>query len=233
MIKIMIDAGHDGHRNASPCKTSKQYYESEAMFKLSQILKCLSDDRINFDLTRDNVNTVMDVDKRGQKAAGYDCFISLHTNAVGGGNVSEGTDRPAVIYPVGADESVKKLADQLAVACQTTIDTTQNYKNYSKAQSNGKDYYGVIRNAVAVGCMYSYIMEITFHTDTRATTWLLSDNNLTKLAKNIKNVLVDFFKKDVLYIVQCGAFSKYENAENRVKDLKNAGFDSIIKEQEK
>ena len=37
-------------------------------------------------------------------------------------------------------------------------------------------------------------------------------------------------KTGQLYRVQCGAFSKMENAEKRVRNLKAAGFDAVIME---
>jgi len=37
MVKICLDAGHYGKYNQSPC--NKKYYESEAMWKLTEYLK--------------------------------------------------------------------------------------------------------------------------------------------------------------------------------------------------
>lgn len=56
-------------------------------------------------------------------------------------------------------------------------------------------------------------------------------SNATKLANSLKNSGFDAFvkKEDGYYRVQCGGFSKHENALALVDRLKKAGYDAIIK----
>jgi N-acetylmuramoyl-L-alanine amidase len=191
----MLDAGHNGKKNKSPCKTTPTYYESEAMWNLHNYLYYeLVKRGFSVARTRDDLDEFMDVNERGKLAKGYDLFLSLHTNAAGS-KVKEGTDRTAIIYPVNSEREVIKFADYLAACIESTIDTVQPFSNYCKSYDSDPDtdYYGVIRGAVAAGCKRAYIVEHTFHTDTRATKWLLSEDNLKELAKNMAETISEIF----------------------------------------
>ena len=65
--------------------------------------------------------------------------------------------------------------------------------------------------------------------------WLY--NRLGKLASEVtaqlsgKEETAQQEKPAKIYRVQCGAFSKIENAQKRVRDLKAAGFDAVIAEE--
>ncbi|MGM9601529.1 MAG: SPOR domain-containing protein, partial [Faecousia sp.] len=94
--------------------------------------------------------------------------------------------------------------------------------------SNG-EYYGVLRGAASVGTP-GIILEHSFHTQTRATRWLLEDTNLQRLAAEEAKVIAAYFGVEkTLYRVQTGAFSKLENAQKQAEALKKAGFEAIIK----
>ncbi|MGM9601399.1 MAG: hypothetical protein ACI3W5_07430, partial [Faecousia sp.] len=57
--------------------------------------------------------------------------------------------------------------------------------------SNG-EYYGVLRGAASVGTP-GIILEHSFHTQTKATRWLLEDGNLQKLAAEETKVIAAYF----------------------------------------
>lgn len=59
--------------------------------------------------------------------------------------------------------------------------TAQKGRTATRQGSNG-DYYGVIRGAVSVG-VPGVILEHSFHTNRKATNWLMSDANLAKMAR--------------------------------------------------
>jgi hypothetical protein len=107
---------------------------------------------------------------------------------------------------------------------------------YDGKVHNGKDYYGVIRGAVAQG-VQCIIIEHGFHTNTAVAKWLMSDANLKKLAEAEAKVLAEHYglKKQTstgrtIYRVQVGAFSSKEAANAQLDKLKKAGFGGVIVE---
>ena len=180
-----------------------------------------------------------DVYKRGQMAKGYDLMISLHSNACG----TESVNRAVVIHPMSgkAVDIAKKLGEcvksTMGVSSYQLMQrdySTGTYYYDGKAHS-GKDYYGVIRGAVAqnVPCL---IIEHGFHTNTAVAKWLMSDANLQKLAQAEAKVIAEHFgmtKKTTsasgtLYRVQVGAYSKKANADAMLLKLRAAGFDGFV-----
>ena len=243
MAKILLDAGHYGGYNKSP--VYKQYNEGDRMWKLSQYLTtALKEYGFTVGSTKSSIdnypktNGKDDVYKRGQMAKGYDLMISLHSNACG----TESVDRAVVIHPMSGKS--KDIATKLGECVKSTMGVSSyqlmqrgfedgKYYYDSKAHS-GKDYYGVIRGAVAqnVQCI---IIEHGFHTNTGVAKWLMSDTNLQKLAKAEAEVIANHYgaKKattasGTYYRVQVGAFSKRSGAETLLAELKAAGFNGII-----
>ena len=58
---------------------------------------------------------------------------------------------------------------------------------------NDDEYYGVLRGAKLVG-VPGIILEHSFHTQTRATKWLLNDSNVRKLAVKEAEVIAGFYE---------------------------------------
>ena len=240
MPKIMLDAGHYGNYNRG---VIKEYYESNMAWELQGYLKAeLESYGFKVGTTRTNKNTDLGVYDRGTKAKGYDLLLSLHSNAVSGSSV---TKRVIVIKPLNG--SANAIADALGKTILDTMSLAPDKYNYyeciTKKYSVAKpktDYYGVIRGAIAVGTP-ALILEHSFHTCPEACKWLMSSDNLKKLAKAEAKTLADHFgmkkkeaeaTKDTLYIVQAGAFKNKANAEKLVEKLKTAGFDAVIKVSE-
>ena len=226
-IKICIDAGHYGKYNRSP--VVKEYYESDMNWKLSQLLKkYLEQYGIKVTMTRSNQAKDLDLTSRGKKAKGCTLFLSIHSNACD----TESVDYPVVYVPLnGTGDTIgKKLADCIA----STMGTKQKGRTATRKGNHG-DYYGVIRGAVSVG-VPGLILEHSFHTNAKATKWLLNDSNLEKMAKAEADVIAAHYgvkmpaKADSgkLYRVQVGAYSVKANAEAMKKKLEAAGFDAII-----
>lgn len=200
-VRIMLDAGHKNNENKSPVFPS--YNEATFNWKLQTYLKAeLEKYGFVVGTTRSNQSVAMDVVPRGKAAAGFDLFISLHSNACG----SEAVDRPVGIYlvPDGtpkADVS-REVAVLLAKCVKTTMNTNDVEKTYYKVDTadrnkDGKlndNYYGVLHGANAVG-VPGIILEHSFHTNLRAAKWLYEDANILALAVNEAKVLADYYGK--------------------------------------
>lgn len=186
-LRICLDAGHYGKYNRSPA--NKAYYESDMVWKLHLLLKKYLE-QYGFDViqTRSNQATDLGLTARGNASKGCDLFLSIHSNAVGSG-VNESVDYPVVYVPLnGTGDTIgKKLADCIS----ETMGTKQKGRTATRKGNNG-DYYGVIRGAVAVGTP-GLILEHSFHTNTRATNWLLDESNLDKLARAEAAVIADYY----------------------------------------
>ena len=242
-VKIMIDAGHMGGYNKPP--NYPTYCEGDRMWKLSQYLVSeLESYGFVVGQTKSSINEYPkksdgsdDVYGRGQKSRGYDLMLSLHSNACG----TESVNRAVIIHPMNGSQF------GLSTKIGECVKTTMNVSSYQLLQrdyntgdfiSDGKshegyDWYGVIRGAstVKTPCI---IIEHGFHTNNVVAKWLMSDDNLKKLAAAEAKVLADHFgvKKAAttgkLYRVQVGAFSVKSNAEAMLKKVKAAGFDGYI-----
>lgn len=184
----MLDAGHYGKYNQSPAV--KTYYESETMWKLHLLLK-VALEKYGFVVrtTRSNAALDRDVYERGKAAKGYDVLLSLHSNAVGSG-VNENTDYPVAYVPL--NKKGDKLGTALITEVEKLMGTKQKGRIATREGSGGTDYYGVIRGAVAVGVV-GIIIEHSFHTQTAATNWLLSDTNLQRLAESEAAVIAQYY----------------------------------------
>lgn len=191
-VKIMLDAGHYGKYNRSPANAA--YYESDFTFKFTNMLKAaLEGYGFTVGTTRKNQANDMALQSRGKAAAGYDLFISIHSNATGYG-VNNSVDYPVAITMVddtrvSIDEVSKAVGEILAQVVAAVMDTNQAARTYTKQSSNDRDgngimddeYYGVLHGAKLVG-VPGIILEHSFHTNTRATNWLLNDSNLQAMA---------------------------------------------------
>ena len=202
-VKIMLDAGHYKKYNRSPAVP--EYYESDFTFKFANMLKVeLEGYGFIVGLTRTDQEKDLALKSRGKAAAGYDLFISLHSNAVGSG-VNNSIDYPVGITmvddeKVSIDEESKAVGELLAQVVATVMDTNQAARTYTKKSSNDRDgngikddeYYGVLHGAKLVG-VPGIILEHSFHTNTRATTWLLNDDNLRTMAAAEAEALAKYY----------------------------------------
>lgn len=184
IVKICLDAGHYGKYNQSPC--NKAYYESDMVWKLHLMLKKhLEEYGIQVITTREKQENDRGLVDRGAAASGCNLFISLHSNAA---------DREFIDYPVAycaINGSADAIGTFLAKCVQDVMGTAQNARIEHRTGSRG-DYYGVVRGATSVG-VPGLILEHSFHTNSRATKWLMNDANLDKLAKEEARVITEFY----------------------------------------
>lgn len=191
MAKVCIDAGHFGRYNRSPVNTA--YFESVQMWALSRHLgTALRAQGIETVYTRANMNIDMELTERGRKAKGCDLFISLHSNAA----ESETVDYPVAYVPLNGTGTTigKRLADCVC----TVMGTVQKGRTATRKGSTGLDYYGVIRGAVSVG-VPGIILEHSFHTNKKATEWLLKESRLKELAEAEAECIAKYLKSTGAY----------------------------------
>jgi N-acetylmuramoyl-L-alanine amidase len=188
-IKICLDAGHYGKYNQSP--VVPEYYESDMAWKLHLKLKtCLEEYGIEVITTRTKQEKDLSLTARGKTAKGCNLFLSIHSNAASD-KINETVDYPIAFVPING--SADLLGQQLAECVEQTMGTKQMWRSESKKSSKGDwDYYSIISGAASVG-VPGIILEHSFHTNTKATKWLLEDSNLDKLAKAEAEVIAKYF----------------------------------------
>jgi N-acetylmuramoyl-L-alanine amidase len=156
-----------------------------------------------------------------------DLAIDIHNNAGGG----EGFE--AYHYHKGGESL--HLAQNIEEEIKVIGQRSRGLK--TKLNASGSDYFGFIRKTVSP----AVIVEGAF-VDNKADSEKINTPEKQKAfgiayAKGILKTLgieiieeVPVVQGDKLYLVQVGAFKSKENAENLAKELKEAGFDSFIKE---
>ena len=185
-IKICLDAGHYDKYNQSP--VVPKYYESDMAWKLHlKLKKCLEEYGIEVCTTRTKQKNDMKLTARGKAAKGCDLLLSIHSNAA----TKETVDYPIAFVPING--SADELGKQLAECIEQVMGTKQSGRVESRKSEKGNwDYYSVINGATSVG-VPGIILEHSFHTNTKATKWLLDDSNLDKLAKAEAKVIAEYF----------------------------------------
>lgn len=186
-LKVCLDAGHYGKYNQAP--GVKEYYESDMTWKLHLLLKAeLEKYGIIVTQTRNNKDTDKTLYNRGAASKGCDLFLSLHSNAVGS-NANESVDYPLVI--VQLDGKGDALGEKLAKAVESLMGTSQKANLWKKEGKSG-EYYGVLRGTAAVGTC-GMIIEHSFHTCSKMAKWLLSEDNLKKLAVEEARIIAEHY----------------------------------------
>ena len=184
-MKICIDAGHYGRYNQSP--VNQAYWESEFTWKFHLLLKAELENRgIAVVTTRSDQAKDLDLTKRGQTAKGCDLFLSIHSNAC----ADQSVDYPLACCCVNGQADV--LGHELAEAVAKVMATSGKARIWKRTGSGGTDYYGVLRGAASVG-VPGILLEHSFHTNRRATDWLLNDENLRRMAVAEADVIAEHF----------------------------------------
>ena len=195
-MTIMLDAGHYGKYNRSP--VVRDYYESEAMWKLHLFLKKeLEAWGFAVKTTRKKQEKDMEVYQRGKAAKGCDLFLSLHSNAPGTATPPDryhGVRGVNVYYSLTDEEGNAPLATALC-ECVAQIMQTPNrgIKTRAYPDKPDTDYYGVIRNSAQSGCRRAFLIEHGFHTNIEDSSFLRDDECLRRLAKGEADVIDAFF----------------------------------------
>lgn len=200
-VKIMIDPGHAGYYN--PSTVVSGYYESVMTWTLSNYLKEeLEALGVQADLTKTSLQDNPDLQPRGHMSAGYDFFLSVHSNAASYSSI----DYPvAICYQnldwTTIDDTSREVGQILTDTVTNVMGTNQKGIIWQRLSDNDRDgngvhddeWYGVLCGARYVGTP-GVLMEHSFHTNYRTTVWLMQDSNLRNLAKAEAAVLSDYFK---------------------------------------
>ena len=224
-MRICLDAGHYGKYSRS--KVVPEYYESEMNWKLHNYLaEELKQFGFEVIKTRADQTKDMGLVARGKASKGCDLFLSIHSNAAD----AEYVDYPLVITM--QDGKGDKLGLALAQNVERLMDTWQDGKIIKKKGTFGGEWYSVLEGARQVGTM-GMIIEHSFHTNEKATRWLLVDANLREMAKAEAEIIAAHFgiqkpTEDAgTYEVLVGKYTKTE-AEAVAKKLTEQGYSASI-----
>jgi N-acetylmuramoyl-L-alanine amidase len=192
-LKILIDPGHGQYGNPYPPRPG--YYEGTQMWKLSTYLKPELE-KYGFEVktTRPKVTDDPALSARGKMAAGHDLIISLHSNAPA--KASDTKPTGSVIFRTIETPGIKPLCDKLGQKISEIMG--HHYRGTMIKESGsrpGKNYNGVLRNAMAAGCKAGMLIEHGFHTNLKDSAFLIVDENLKKLAVAEAEIIAEWFGK--------------------------------------
>ena len=229
-LLVVIDLGHtDNTYNAGAVKG---YYESKAVYDLSLYEKAALEKRgIDVILTRER-NQDPGLYERGQMAVkkghGYAnvVFESNHSNAFNGKAYGVTIIRSA--HLPSSEKLADRMIDAIVKVMKPSTGITYNRGVTTKTQSNGADWYGVIRGAVSGATTqgkaqngpvrYDYIVEHGFHDNQKECRFLSKQENLKAIAEAKAAVIADYFGiSDKGQSVNQGSQSDKNNQNNQNK----------------
>ena len=204
-LLVVIDPGHTG--NTYNAGAVKGYYESKAVYDLSLYEKAALEKRgIDVILTRER-NQDPGLYERGQMAVkkghGYAnvVFESNHSNAFNGKAYGVTIIRSA--HLPSSEKLAVRMIDAIVKVMKPSTGITYNRGVTTKTQSNGADWYGVIRGAVSGATTqgqtkngpvhYDYIVEHGFHDNQKECQFLSKQENLKAIAEAKAAVIADYF----------------------------------------
>ena len=204
-LLVVIDPGHTG--NTYNAGAVKGYYESKAVYDLSLYEKAALEKRgIDVILTRER-NQDPGLYERGQMAVkkghGYAnvVFESNHSNAFNGKAYGVTIIRSA--HLPSSEKLADRMIDAIVKVMKPSTGITYNRGVTTKTQSNGADWYGVIRGAVSGEVSqkqaqngpvhYDYIVEHGFHDNQKECKFLSKQENLKAIAEAKAAVIADYF----------------------------------------
>ena len=204
-LLVVIDPGHTG--NTYNAGAVKGYYESKAVYDLSLYEKAALEKRgIDVILTRER-NQDPGLYERGQMAVkkghGYEnvVFESNHSNAFNGKAYGVTIIRSA--HLPSSEKLADRMIDAIVKVMKPSTGITYNRGVTTKTQSNGADWYGVIRGAVSGEVSqkqaqkgpvhYDYIVEHGFHDNQKECQFLSKQENLKAIAEAKAAVIADYF----------------------------------------
>jgi len=184
-LKLCLDAGHYAKYNRSPVVPA--YWESEMTWKLHLYLKAeLESYGITVITTRPEQEKDLGVVARGKLAQGCDLLLSLHSDAIG----NAVKDNPTAYCCISG--KLDALGKELTHTVESVIGTAQKGEIRNRVGDDGEDYYGILRGAASVG-VPGILMEHSYHTNSRTAQWLLSEENLRRLAREEAKVISEYY----------------------------------------
>ena len=219
MAKVFIGVGHGG---SDPGAVANNVKEKDLNLSIALACKdCLVRHGVSVKMSRTkDENDTLSEEIKECNAFAPDLAVDIHNNAGGG-------DGAEVFYHHGGGKG-KTLAENILSEIVKVGQNSRGAK--TKKNSNGKDYYGFIREVSAP----AVIVECAF-VDNASDLKILATESQRKsmgeaIAKGILKTLgIDIqCEKATLYRVQVGAYLLKSNAEAMHKKLKAVGFDAFI-----
>ncbi|WP_100066070.1 N-acetylmuramoyl-L-alanine amidase [Miniphocaeibacter massiliensis] len=229
-IKVLLDPGHGNDDRGYIDGLYKTEGESNLAFakKLKSELEKYG---IVVGMTRTTLKEDPSLAKRGQMGKGYDLLLSIHTNAFNG--TANGTE---TYDDTNSKFSNKELATLINNTIVKVLGTKDRGVKYWKL-SNGKNYFGVLRNNSAINGM---LIEHAFHDNkSDVKKW---ESNQNKLASELAKSLASYYGLTVtttpspttadINIIGKTSLTKYQmltycNSKNTAPKL-NTNLDNLI-----
>ena len=223
MSKVFIGVGHGGNDSGAVGKGGTL----EKSLNLSIAKACgaaleRNGVKVQLSRTKDEADTV-EQEVAECNSFAPDLAVDIHNNA-GGGDGAEA-------YHTKSGGTGKKLAENILAQLSALGQKSRGAK--TRLNSSGADYYAFIRQtkapAVIVECAFidsDDIALIDTEVERIAVGEAIAKGILQTLG--VKYTASSSTNSSTLYRVQCGAYSKRENAEAQAERLKKAGFNAII-----
>lgn len=231
-MKIMLDAGHGFQTPGKRTPDGLREYEFNRA--VASHAKALLDKykEVTVYFAHSDLEDVPLHKRSGQaNAVKADVYISIHANAFGNGSWNDAGGIETYAYSLEAQESLK-----LAEKIQSTITAMTGLLNRGVKTAD----FQVLRETKCP----AVLVECGFMTNREEARLLHSDDYRKLCAEAIVKSIVQHFNLNsgtlpsekprknhadaVIYRVQAGSFKNRENAEELVKRLKKAGFDSTV-----
>lgn len=223
MQKVFLGVGHGGKDGGAVGKDGSL----EKALNLSIAKACgaaleRSGVKVQLSRTKDEPDTVAQEVAECNKFA-PDLAVDIHNNA-GGGDGAEA-------YYTRLGGTGKKLAENILAQIAKLGQRSRGAK--TRTNSGGSDYYAFIREtkapAVIVECAFVDSDDVTL-IDTEAERVAVGEAIARGILQTLGKKYAESGAADgsVTYRVQCGAYSKRENAEAQAERLKKAGFSAIV-----
>ncbi|MEE0969614.1 MAG: N-acetylmuramoyl-L-alanine amidase [Clostridia bacterium] len=219
MPKVFIGVGHGG---SDPGAVSNNTKEKDLNLSIALACRDVLERHgvsVKMSRTKDEDDSLSE-EIRECNAYSPDLAVDIHNNAGGG-------DGAETFYHYGGGVS-KTLAENILAEI---VKIGQNSRGAKiRKNSNGKDYYGFIRNTICP----AVIVECAFVDNSTDLEILATEGKRQKMgeviAKGILKTLGIEFQAETgtIYRVQVGAYKVRDNAEAMLKKIKAAGFDAFI-----
>lgn len=217
MLKIKIDAGHVDGWNTG---IDPRYKEGTRMFLLAQYEQDEFDKYNDVEVTLSrSLKTNPSLYERCKAAAGYDLLLSDHTNA------NSNPDSNGVHIYEALDRAQAEISHKLGKTIADTMGTS--YRLLTRKDSNGANYYGILRYGVLFGIKIPLIIEHGYHTNAAQCKWLLNDSNLKILAVNKVRCIAEHYGlqlKASAPLVYYRLKSKGDGVKKLQEDLTRLGY---------
>lgn len=218
-MKVFLSAGHGGSDSGAVANGVK-----EKDLNLSIALACRNElvrhgVSVKMSRTKDE-NDPLSEEIKECNAYGPDLAVSIHNNAGGG-------DGAEVFHHHGGGKG-KTLAENILAEI---VKVGQNSRGAKiRKNSNGKDYYGFIRETSAP----AVIVECAFVDNASDLKILASESHKKVMGEAIAKGILRTLGVEIqgeggkIYRVQVGAYAIRANAEDMQKKIKAVGFDAFI-----